>query len=115
MGSVHPRMRRERRTIEAMIRLYCRHHHGGGRNLCPACAELLDYAFQRLDRCPFQEGKTTCAKCPVHCYKPSMREKVREVMRYSGPRMLWRHPVLALFHLLDGRRKEPVRSRPQGG
>ena len=115
MASVHPRMRRERRTIEAMIRLYCRDHHGGGRKLCLGCAELLDYAFRRLDRCPFQEGKTTCAKCPVHCYKPSMREKVREVMRYSGPRMLWHHPVLALFHLLDGRRKEPVRPARQRG
>ncbi len=115
MGERHPRMQRERRTIEAMIRLYCRDHHGGGRSLCPGCAELLDYAFRRLDRCPFQEGKTTCAKCPVHCYKPSMREKVREVMRYSGPRMLWRHPVLALFHLLDGRRKEPVRPPTRAG
>ncbi len=108
-GSDHPRMRRERRTIEAMIRLYCRDHHGRGRELCAGCAELLGYALERLDRCPFQEGKTTCAKCPVHCYKPSMREAVRAVMRYAGPRMVWRHPVLALFHLLDGRRTEPVR------
>ncbi len=105
MGS---RMARERATLEKMIRLYCRDHHGDGVP-CPDCAELAAYARARLDRCPFQEGKTTCAHCPVHCYKPGMRERVRRVMRYAGPRMLLRHPVLALLHLWDGRRKQPVR------
>ena len=61
-----------------------------------------------LDRCPFGEEKTTCARCPVHCYKPAMRERVRAVMRYAGPRMLLRHPILALQHQLDGvRHKKP--------
>lgn len=92
-----------------MIILYCRNNHKKDQ-LCIECRELRDYALNRLDRCPFQEGKTTCAKCPVHCYKPDMRERVRAVMRYSGPRMLWRHPVLAVFHLIDGRRKEMVKS-----
>ncbi|GAB6062973.1 nitrous oxide-stimulated promoter family protein [Deferrisoma palaeochoriense] len=107
----NPRMERERKTIAAMIRLYCRGHHPGPERPCAECRELLAYALERLDRCPFQEGKTTCAHCPVHCYKPSMRERVRAVMRYSGPRMLLRHPILALLHLWDGRRKEPVRHR----
>jgi hypothetical protein len=102
-------MAREQRTIEAMVRLYCRDRHGAGGSACRECAKLLEYALQRLERCPFQEGKTICAKCPVHCYKPAMRERVREVMRYSGPRMLRRHPVLALYHLVDARRKEPLR------
>jgi hypothetical protein len=66
--------------------------------------------MERLDTCPFQAGKTTCAKCPIHCYKPDMREQVRTVMRYAGPRMLLRHPILALWHLVDGVRKEPVRA-----
>ena len=102
-------MARERRTIEAMVRLYCRGRHGAEGDTCPECSELLEYALLRLERCPFQDGKTTCARCPVHCYKPDMRERVREVMRYSGPRMIRRHPVLALYHLLDGQRKEPLR------
>ena len=100
-------MAREARTVEAMIRLYCGDLHGGA-PLCPECAELLAYALQRLQRCPFQEGKTACGRCPVHCYRPAQREKVRAVMRYAGPRMLRRHPVLALYHLVDGRRKAPV-------
>ena len=102
------RIGQEKRTVEAMIRLHCRDQHQGARELCADCAELLDYALARLDRCPFQQGKTTCAKCPVHCYKPDMREKIRSVMRYSGPRMLYRHPTLALLHLVHGRRKKPL-------
>ena len=70
--------------------------------LCPECQELLKYAFERLDKCPFQERKTTCAKCPVHCYRPELRERIRVVMRYAGPRMLFRYPILAIHHLLDG-------------
>ncbi|GAB4282794.1 MAG: hypothetical protein Kow0092_37770 [Deferrisomatales bacterium] len=107
MRELHPRIRRERRTLEAMVRLYCRDHHGTQASGCGPCQELLAYARERLARCPFQERKTTCAKCPVHCYRPAMREQVREVMRYAGPRMLRRHPVLALLHLWDGRRPRP--------
>lgn len=111
MSSRNPRMLRESKTIEAMIRLYCRDHHGRQGELCPECSELWDYALARLDRCPFQENKPTCAKCPVHCYQPDMREKVRVVMRYAGPRMLRRHPALAVLHLIDGFRKTPASSR----
>ena len=100
------RIRREKKTALAMIRLYCRDHHGSrGGAFCPECRSLRDYAFCRLDRCPFGNDKPTCAKCPIHCYKPIMRERIRAVMRYAGPRMLFRHPVLALLHLIDGRRQ----------
>ena len=109
------RMAREARTVEAMIRLYCRAKHDGEVPLCSECGELWQYAQMRLDRCPYQEGKTTCGKCPVHCYKPAKREQVRAVMRYAGPRMLYRHPVMALLHLFDGLRKEPVRPRREAG
>lgn len=104
-----PRMEREARTVEAMIGLYCREVHGGAAGLCGECTELSSYARQRLQKCPFQEGKTTCARCPVHCYRPQAREQIRAVMRYAGPRMLLRHPVLALLHLVDGVRREPTR------
>ena len=108
MTKIHPKISREGKTVKAMISLYCRDNH---RNnvLCPECTELTGYALERLTKCPFQEGKTTCAKCPAHCYESGMREKIRTVMRYSGPRMTFRHPVLALFHLIDGRRKRPVK------
>ena len=94
------RIVRERNTVEAMIALYCRldHHR---EQLCPECRELRDYAASRLARCPFGEDKPTCLNCPVHCYAHQRRERMREVMRFSGPRMLRRHPVLAIRHLID--------------
>jgi len=104
----HPRISREFKTIRAMITLYCHDHHAIGSQLCPGCKALLDYAELRLEQCPFHEHKTTCANCAVHCYSRSMRERVKEVMRYSGPRMTYRHPILALYHLMDGRKKAPA-------
>ena len=90
-----------------MIDLYCAKHHAPEGVRCAECQELLQYALERLNRCPFQERKTTCAKCPVHCYRPELRDRIRAVMRYAGPRMLLRHPILAVLHLWDTLRKEP--------
>jgi hypothetical protein len=108
------RLARERKTVTAMLRIYCRAHHGGRRGLCAECAELHAYVMCRLDRCPFGEQKPTCAACPIHCYRADRREQIREVMRYAGPRMLWHHPLSALRHLWDGRRtaEELPRKKP---
>jgi hypothetical protein len=85
-----------------MIQMYCGAHHNGKLELCPSCLRLQEYAYQRLDLCPFRENKSTCAKCAVHCYSRSMRTQIQDVMRYSGPRMLVKHPILAVRHVLDG-------------
>lgn len=100
------RIAREKRTVDEMIALYCRAHHAPAGGLCEDCRVLRGYDLARLDRCPFGGGKPTCAKCPVHCYKPDMRERIRKVMRYSGPRMLRRHPLLALMHRVDSLRSK---------
>ena len=95
------RIEREKKTIAQMIAIYCRQHHGAGSgNLCPECAALLDYARARLDRCPKGNAKPSCRKCEIHCYSPANREKIRAVMRYTGPRMLFVHPVAAIRHLI---------------
>jgi hypothetical protein len=108
MSFTHPRMQRERKTIEILHQIYCHDHHASrAGELCPQCQGLCDYAVGRLERCPFQENKSTCANCAVHCYKPEMRERIREIMLYAGPRMLLYHPILAIRHLFDGRRKPP--------
>lgn len=103
---MHPRIERESKTVKKMIALYCRKHHSV-RDLCPECLGLVEYTHERLGKCPYQGGKPTCTKCQVHCYNPLMRERIRTIMRYSGPRMLFYHPVAAIQHLLDGRRQEP--------
>jgi predicted amidophosphoribosyltransferase len=103
----HGRIDREKHTVTTMIRHHCRKHHGSEGDLCPGCRRLAEYAAQRLDRCPFHEGKTTCARCPVHCYKPAMREQIRAVMAAIGPRMLLTNPLMAFRHALDSLRKSP--------
>lgn len=94
-------------TLVAMVGIYCRDKHGGTEPPCPECRELLDYAELKLSKCPFGENKPTCAKCTIHCYTPTMRTRIREIMKYSGPRMLTAHPVLAARHLVQGLLRNP--------
>ena len=96
---------REKRLISQMIALYCKKNHGG-KTLCPDCTALEAYARQRSDKCPFLETKTFCSNCRVHCYKPEMREKIRAVMRFSGPRMIFYHPVTAVRHVIETKREK---------
>ncbi len=90
---------REKRIVETMVRIYCRRKEGNA-ELCSECAALLDYALARLERCRFGEGKGSCRRCSVHCYRPDMRARIRMVMRFSGPRMLLYAPLEALRHML---------------
>ena len=102
---VKTKREREKETVSLMIRLYCRKNHGGN-ELCPECAALDAYARQRSDKCPFMETKTFCSNCKVHCYKKDMREKIREVMRFSGPRMIFHHPVMAIRHVIESKKEK---------
>ena len=97
---------REKKILSQMIALYCRRNHGTRGDLCPRCAALDAYARQRSDKCPFMEQKTFCSNCQVHCYKPDMRQEIRAVMRFSGPRMLTCHPIMAVRHLLETKREK---------
>lgn len=117
MFAQQDRLARERHTIQLMIGIYCRGHHRQADPVCAECQDLWAYARQRLEKCPYQEDKPTCAKCPTHCYRPAMREQVRQVMRYAGPRMMLHHPLLALFHYLDewsGSAKTKAGSKKRG-
>ena len=97
---------REKLTMNKMVGIYCAAQHDGDReDLCTSCREFLRYAELRLQKCPYGDRKPTCSNCPVHCYKPAQRAQAREIMRYAGPRMLLRHPLLAIAHQLDGFRK----------
>lgn len=110
-----PRLARELRTLQVMTRLWCRGQHGStGTALCAQCSAFMDYAARRLAACPYGEGKPTCANCQIHCYGPAQREQARVMMRYAGPRMLSRHPILAIRHLLDGTRPAPAKPRNPG-
>ena len=102
---IKPKRQREKETVSLMITIYCRKKHGG-KELCPDCAALDAYARQRSDNCPFMETKTFCSNCRVHCYRKDMREKIREVMRVSGPRMIFHHPVMAIRHVIETKKEK---------
>ena len=102
---VQSKREREKKIVSEMIALYCHKKHGTKGRICDDCAALDAYAQMRSDKCPFMETKTFCSNCRVHCYKPEMREKIREVMRFSGPRMLTVHPVMAVRHVIESKRE----------
>ena len=104
----------EKAMVSLMIKLYCNRKHGTKKELCAECAELESYARGRSDRCPFMENKTFCSNCRVHCYKPEMREKIREVMRFSGPRMMLHHPCAALHHVICTLKEKKKLEKQQG-
>jgi hypothetical protein len=97
--TVGRRIRVEQRTVRAMIEIDCETRHPGGDGLCAECASLDSYAQARLDKCPYGEEKPACRLCPIHCYRPAERDAIRGVMRRAGPKLLWRHPWLAIRHL----------------
>ncbi|OVE73977.1 hypothetical protein BVX94_02080 [bacterium B17] len=90
----------EKRTVSAMIDIFCRDKHASKKDLCVDCLDLTEYAMMRLDKCPFGEQKPKCSDCEVHCYKPERRDLIKQVMRHSGPRMALKHPVMAIKHAL---------------
>lgn len=125
MRSIEGKREREKEIVVEMIALNCRANHADARaaaaeaggcahvlddpryaDLCPACAELAAYACERSDRCPYMETKTFCVNCETHCYRADMRERIREAMRYAGPRMIFHRPVAAMRHLIDQKREK---------
>ena len=97
----------EKRTITAMIQIYCRSVHKSKR-LCGRCRDLKEYALKRIDKCVYGVDKPACKHCPVHCYSPMMREEIKKVMQQAGPAMAFRHPVLSVKHVIREKRRKNV-------
>lgn len=106
MTSVESKREREKVIVSQMIKIYCRKKHKSKNGLCNECKKLDEYAKQRSDKCPFMEIKTFCSNCKVHCYKPQMREQIRKVMCFSGPRMMLYHPILAVKHMIESKKEK---------
>ena len=97
---ITPRLNIEFKTIKSMTMIFCQKHHNQSSPQCDECQTFVNYAHEKLDRCPYGEIKPACNKCPIHCYKKIEREQARTIMRFAGPRMLWKHPILTLKHFL---------------
>lgn len=116
MGKEFKAWEKEKKLIPVMIKKYCRGRHKTRGGVCDECRELTEYALFRLEKCPFKENKKFCSFCKIHCYKPEMREKIKFVMKYSGPRMLFTHPIFAISHAVQmiKYKKEKEKSDRQG-
>lgn len=93
-----PVIHREKVIVAKMILIYCKKKHRN-KELCEECSHVQEYALNRLSACRFGEDKKACAKCPIHCYKPDYRQKIRQIMRFSGPWMLLYHPIESIRHI----------------
>lgn len=94
------RAEREKITVETMIHMYCHAKHGSNGELCKSCSRLSRYAVTKYEKCPFGAIKPECSICPIHCYRPEEKNKIKSVMKYAGPRMIIKHPVMAIDHLV---------------
>lgn len=95
------------KTVRFMIELYCRGKHKTKRGeLCNECRELWEYVQLRRAKCPFGDNKPFCSNCKIHCYKSEMRERIKAVMRYSGPRMMFYNPKIAWAHVFETLRRK---------
>lgn len=99
------RISRERQTIKSMVEIYCESKHSTNGCICKDCQEILDYCNLRISKCVFGNKKPACSECPIHCFKPEMKKKIKTIMRFSGPKMVFRHPVYSLYHILDKHKK----------
>lgn len=125
-----PKVRSDARLLGDFTGIYCRGQHKDARReplvsdgttlgvygrrtpvVCVECAEIVRYAEQRRALCP-KDPKPFCSHCDTHCYRPAMRERVREIMRYAGPRsMFTRHAFAGVQHLYQGRKARNLERR----
>ncbi len=111
-------LQENKRIVRKMIQIYCKAHHSAKSTrkkkgnekstLCPECTELTQYAFEKLEKCPWRDSKPVCSNCPIHCYSESKRTQIRTAMRYSGPRIFWAMPFLSLKYLLVKKLRKPT-------
>ncbi|ASA21535.1 nitrous oxide-stimulated promoter family protein [Paenibacillus donghaensis] len=92
------KIRREQELVSKMIYIYCKKKHHQ-KVFCVECQDLNDYARKKLSLCQFGEEKTACSKCPIHCYKQDYRQRIKDIMRFSGPWMLLYHPIESIRHI----------------
>jgi len=90
---------KEKKTFDKMLKIYCKKKHKS-KVFCHECLEIQKYVYERIERCPFILDKPFCAHCKVHCYQKQMREKVIEIMKFSGPKMIFRAPILSIKHVI---------------
>ncbi|MDO4535214.1 MAG: nitrous oxide-stimulated promoter family protein [Clostridium perfringens] len=96
------KIEKEKNIVALMIEIYCKGKHKSKKGeLCTECSELKEYAHKRLNYCKFGENKSTCSRCTIHCYKKDMRERIKDVMKFSGWRLIVYKPMELLKHMFN--------------
>ena len=111
MEAVTRQQKKDISLIGKFVEVYCAGKHRdaecstvalpaglGERILCPECASFLEYAITKRLRCPLEAEKPTCKHCRIHCYDKPRREKVRQIMSYSGRKLMMMGRVDYLWH-----------------
>jgi hypothetical protein len=91
----------EKNIVKMMILYYCKKKHFSKNDLCCDCEKLIEYSWLKLDKCPYGENKPACSKCEIHCYSAPMRKKIKDIMRYSGPRTIYIYPAVSIKHFIS--------------
>ena len=94
----HPYIAKDVETIRIMTEIFCHAHHDTKEGMCPECEDFYLYAVKRLACCPFGEKKPVCGSCKIHCFGKGYKEKAKEIMAFSGPRLILKHPYLSFRH-----------------
>lgn len=105
------KIKREIKTFQKMVEIYCKSQHKSKSEICDECNSLEKYAIKKLNKCCFKEDKPACKNCPVHCFKPEYKAKTKEIMRFSGPKMVFKHPILTFWHLQQGKKVPAKKSK----
>lgn len=102
------RIRKDIKVLTRFIQIFCaRNHPEDGKSsvqpkgrvgefwtdasvrLCDDCRKLLLHGAGKRITCPY-DPKPRCKKCPTYCFRDGYREKIREVMRFSGAYLIKR-------------------------
>lgn len=115
MNELKPQQLKDIRILARFIQVYCHATHdrkssgavelaaelqpraGRRTTICPECAELLEHGIKKRSLCPLTP-KPSCKKCHIHCYSPTYRQKIREIMAFSGRKLLLRGRIDYLWH-----------------
>lgn len=90
MSKLEKKKLEKKQVLEKMIRLYCKNNHKD--YLCNDCKNLISYSNIRTDYCKRLDEFFFCSSCDRTCYDNENLEKIRKIMRYSGPRMIYSDP-----------------------
>lgn len=111
METLTRQQKKDVRLIGKFVEVYCVGKHGavdrlpfplpenlGEMKICSGCAEFMQYAITKRLKCPLEVEKPSCKHCRIHCYGKEERDMVREIMAYSGRKLLLRGRLDYVWH-----------------